>query len=379
MSSFMRRLVSLLLLPILLDFFPIFTSASPAPSPAPTTPKVFQSRSVRQAAANVNDTQILQFALALEYVENVFYNGYLDKFDDAAFAQAGYPPWVRKRFMQLVEHENTHVVFLKGVLGADAPLPCEYQYPVTTPQEFVTLAGVFEGGATAAYLGYANLLQDPDHITSAGSIVITECVCPSVSSLPLFSRFPSPSVIIIGIKEALLISHPIRSRHAAWIQSAVEKGAAWSTSFGTPLSLNNVYTLLSTFVVSCPSSNPVLPFRIFPQLAISPASPLPGSSISLAFNATAASNTGNSSTDAQQFLAIFSGLDTTFVPISTSTSTSADGNTTIVNTALIPDTLQGTAYAVVTNSDALPVTDATTLTGPAIFIFPLPSDAINSQ
>ena len=72
------------------------------------------------------DTQVLQFALTLEMLENHFYSEGLDKFDAAAFAAAGYPPWVRERFLQIQEHEATHVEFLSAALGDQAPQACVY-------------------------------------------------------------------------------------------------------------------------------------------------------------------------------------------------------------------------------------------------------------
>ena len=72
------------------------------------------------------DTQVLQFALTLENLESTFYNQALDRFDEQAFANAGYEPWVRGRFEQIREHEQTHVEFLAKALGNDAPQPCTY-------------------------------------------------------------------------------------------------------------------------------------------------------------------------------------------------------------------------------------------------------------
>ena len=73
------------------------------------------------------DTEILQFALNLEQLEITFYTEGLDKLDEKAFADAGYPPWVRARFLQIKEHEQTHVDFLKVALGDKAPQPCTYK------------------------------------------------------------------------------------------------------------------------------------------------------------------------------------------------------------------------------------------------------------
>ncbi|KAI0056480.1 hypothetical protein BV25DRAFT_1872741 [Artomyces pyxidatus] len=276
---------------------------------------------------------VLQFALGLEHVENNYYHKFMDMFDEAAFAAAGFPPWVRGRFVQIVQHEDTHVRFITAALGADAPLPCTYSFPVNTVTDFVTLSGVFEDGASAAYLGYANILQDDQLITNAGSIVVTE------------------------------------TRHATWIDSAVTKGQPWSGSFQTPLALGNVFSLLSEFTVACPDTNPKLPFVAHTPISFTPAAPVPGSDIALAFNTTAA----KISADDKLFLAVFSGLNTTFVPLETSSVLSGTAK------AKLPVGLQGTAYAVVTNVDSTPIPDTATLTAPAILIFPFDSQANNEQ
>ena len=72
------------------------------------------------------DTDVLQYALTLEHLENAFYTEGLDKLDEQAFADAGYPPWVRARFEQIKGHEATHVQVLSAALGDVATKPCTY-------------------------------------------------------------------------------------------------------------------------------------------------------------------------------------------------------------------------------------------------------------
>lgn len=72
------------------------------------------------------DTQILQFAMTLELLENAFYTQGLSMFNESDFEAAGFPFWVRNRFEQIAEHEATHVDLLRSILGSDAPEACEY-------------------------------------------------------------------------------------------------------------------------------------------------------------------------------------------------------------------------------------------------------------
>lgn len=76
--------------------------------------------------STITETQILQFALTLEHIENTFYTQALQRFDDSAFQQAGFPSFVRGRFQQISDHEQSHVQLLTGILGSDAPAACNY-------------------------------------------------------------------------------------------------------------------------------------------------------------------------------------------------------------------------------------------------------------
>ena len=72
------------------------------------------------------DALVLNYALTLELIETSFYSGALAKFDEAAFANASFPPFVRNRFVQIGEHEMTHAQLLSTVLGSQATQPCNY-------------------------------------------------------------------------------------------------------------------------------------------------------------------------------------------------------------------------------------------------------------
>ncbi len=80
----------------------------------------------REDAVAPSDTQILQYALTLEHLENAFYKKGLESYDNHAFVQAGMPSWERGRLAQIGQHETSHVKFLTDALGSGAPQPCEY-------------------------------------------------------------------------------------------------------------------------------------------------------------------------------------------------------------------------------------------------------------
>ena len=90
------------------------------------------------ALYTLSDTAVLNFALTLEHLENAFYTKALGMFDEAAFAAAGLPPWARGRFVQIGDHEKTHVAFLTQALGDKATQPCTYDLyvPLSPPCAF---------------------------------------------------------------------------------------------------------------------------------------------------------------------------------------------------------------------------------------------------
>lgn len=75
---------------------------------------------------NLSDIEILNFALTLEHLESAFYTQGLAKYSEQNFLDAGLEPWARGRFVEIAEHESTHVSFLTKALGDAAVKPCEY-------------------------------------------------------------------------------------------------------------------------------------------------------------------------------------------------------------------------------------------------------------
>ncbi|KAH9912573.1 ferritin-like domain-containing protein [Fomitopsis serialis] len=285
---------------------------APTPGPAPT------------------QTNVLQFALSLEYLESAFYSGALAQYDAQAFADAGFPSWVRGRFEQIAQHEQTHVSTLQNALGDQAPQACQYSFgrltdaesPYTDPRSFVSLSFAIEGVGAAAYLGASKFIDDKDTLGVAASIL------------------------------------SIEERQVAWVSSAVLKQQPWDGPFETPLSPSGAYSLASQFITSCPSSNPPLPVTPFPALSVSNASPWPGSTINLTFD--------NSNNADAAYAVWLNGLDAVFTPL--------DGN----GQTTVPDGLHGTVYVGVASSEQTPMSDASMVTGLAIVQMPFDSTAVEA-
>ncbi|MEJ7570265.1 MAG: ferritin-like domain-containing protein [Gaiellaceae bacterium] len=123
-----------------------------------------------------SDIAILNFALTLEYLEAAFY------------AQANQNKILKGELNRystvLAQHENTHVQFLRKVLGAKAVAKPKFDFKdtVTNPAKFAATAQVLEDTGVHAYLG-----QVPNIKTKA---------------------------VLIGAGRIL----PVEARHAAWIR-----------------------------------------------------------------------------------------------------------------------------------------------------------------
>ncbi|KAH7925914.1 hypothetical protein BV22DRAFT_1128591 [Leucogyrophana mollusca] len=265
-------------------------------------------------------TQILNYALTLEHLENAFYAHGLEKYDESDFINIGLPKTARGRFAQIAAHEATHVSFLESALGREATRPCTYKFPDTDAKSFAAVSYLLENVGTSAYTGAAQYLSGST-ITAAAAILAVE------------------------------------ARHAAWVNSDVLGADPWNTAFDTPLDLNQIYTLASSVITSCPSSNPALPVKAFPALEFPPASS-PGSFVQVSFHRPLP--------PLLLYVAFVSGLETKIVPLAP------------LNSVKIPDDLEGVVYAVIT-SDPFKLSDDVTIAGPAFLSFDFgPGSAMES-
>lgn len=136
----------------------------------------------------------------------------------------------------------------------------------------------------------------------------------------------------------------------------------------TPLDLNQVFTLASGIIVSCPSTNTPLPVSAFPPLTVTSAtaganasSIVPGSAISLNFTLPSSSSYAS---DEQLYATFLTGLDEIFVPLEGSSAP---------YTVSIPEELRGFVFLVITDT-AESSDDTATVAGPAMFNFAFDSN-----
>lgn len=147
-------------------------------------------------AAAVTDTDILNFALNLEYLEAEFYNyavngkgvaslgvGVSGSGDSGATSGGKQvrivDRWMKATADQLAYDELTHVQLLRTALGKDAVAKPAINLDALgtgfgDPMEFLLLARAFEDTGVSAYGGAAPLIQSKDILGTAARILAAE-------------------------------------------------------------------------------------------------------------------------------------------------------------------------------------------------------------
>ncbi|OBT86596.1 hypothetical protein VE02_05100 [Pseudogymnoascus sp. 03VT05] len=276
----------------------------------------------KKQAPAITDSDILNYALTLEHLEDTFYRQGLANFTQQQFADAGYDATFYSNIKRVSSDETNHVKFLTSTLNAAGATPvaeCTYAFGVTDVNMFVATASILEGVGVSAYLGAAADIMSKEYLTDAGSILTVE------------------------------------ARHSSYLRSAL-KQAPFAQPFDTPLTIDEVYTLAAAFITSCPSSNPKLPVKAFPTLTLDPTSPMPVKAGSVVTLLTSGSTLKAANGVATVYAAFISVTGPTFVK-----ATPVAGGFSVT----IPEGFNGQSYAVLTGSNET-VTDDTTAAGPAI-------------
>ncbi|KFA50660.1 hypothetical protein S40293_04870 [Stachybotrys chartarum IBT 40293] len=194
-----------------------------------------------RSCVKITDADILNYALTLEHLEDNFYRQGLANFTEAQFADAGFDSTLYNNIRTISSDESAHVNFLTSALEAAGAVPveaCTYSFGVTDVNSFLVTASILEGVGVSAYLGAAADIMSKAYLTAAGSILTVE------------------------------------SRHSSYIRATIDQ-KPFPQPFDAPLSLNQVFSLASLFITSCPESNPPLPVMAFPVLALDPTTPAP--------------------------------------------------------------------------------------------------------
>jgi hypothetical protein len=163
-----------------------------------------------------NPTEVVNYALTLEHIENTFYKGVAD-FAEADFGALGYQMGVRDRIVAIGDHEQQHVDALMAVvdqLGGEPVEQAEYDFGYTTLEEFLMVAATLEGVGVAAYGGAAQYLQGENDLLTAA-----------------------------------LTIHGVEARHAAYL-NVMTGGNPFPEAFETPMTPAEVLEAATPFFVS---------------------------------------------------------------------------------------------------------------------------------
>jgi rubrerythrin len=131
----------------------------------------------------VSTVDVLNYALTLEHLENVFYQQGLQTFSKQELAQfadrfAGQTRESTLRFFQAIQsHEQAHVDQLSQVitdLGGTPVEACTYDFGYQSAGEFAAVAQALENTGVSAYNGAINLLENDELLTAAATIATVE-------------------------------------------------------------------------------------------------------------------------------------------------------------------------------------------------------------
>ncbi|KAF1730427.1 Protein rds1 [Beauveria bassiana] len=270
----------------------------------------------------ITDADILQYALTLEHLEDTFYRDGLAKYSEQDFNSAGFDSKVYNNIKTIASDEAAHVDFLtKGLqaAGANPVAACTYDFGYKDVKSFLATASILEGVGVSAYLGAAADIMSKAYLTAAGSILTVE------------------------------------SRHSSYIRASLDQ-KPFPQPFDTPLSYNEVYSLASGFIKSCPETNPPLPVKAFPAVAVAADTKMPikaGDEIVLQTPGYQLQGANSDTKIYAAFIAVTGPVFVDAVPV--------DGGFKVQ----IPEGFAGQTYAVLTScKDA--VNDDTIAAGPAI-------------
>jgi len=126
-----------------------------------------------QTEDNLDDLEIFQFALTLEYLEAAFY--------EEAVSKGDFGGEVGTYAKTLRDHEVAHVAAIQDAItaagGEPVPEP-EFDFKNTTSDEatFLETSVVLEETGVGAYLGAAPSISNVDFLASAASILVVEAL-----------------------------------------------------------------------------------------------------------------------------------------------------------------------------------------------------------
>ena len=273
--------------------------------------------------------------MTLEHLEATFYAEGLKNYTHQDFLDAGFPDPFYSNLQQVASDEKSHVDFLTKALsgmcdnsigvtsssnigfiaaGANPVNACTYAFPAVDAKTFVTTANILEGVGVSAYTGAAAKIANDKYLTAAASI--------------------------LGVE----------GRHSSYFRALL--GEVPFQPFEVPLNFDEVYTVASAFIASCPKSNGKLPVKAFPSLTATSS----GETVMCGSMVTLKAGEGYMEMDN-----VYAAFITVNGPVWADLKPKGNGEFTVT----VPEDIMGQSYVVLTKGNKH-VTDENICAGPAI-------------
>jgi len=157
----------------------------------------------------INDIQVLNYALTLEHLEYAFYRDGLNIFDSNAFTNGGFNSTVYDYFTMIRGHEQNHVDTLTNVILQRSGTPvgeCTYNFApaYVSVAAFVATARILENTGVSAYDGAINRITELGLQTAAATIATVEARHASYLNL-LNDINPFPSAFDNATEPAVIV------------------------------------------------------------------------------------------------------------------------------------------------------------------------------
>ena len=177
------------------------------------------------------DYESLALALYQEWIELDLFNWGLATFSDDDFSASGLGPEDRELIRFMAQQEVGHATLITNILGAEAPVQCTYNYPISTAREFVDFCQRLTRFGESGVYGFLGHLGSGEVATLLLQSITTEA-----RQQMIFRQWSG------------LFPMPV------WFEVGIPQSWAW--------------TLLAPYISSCPANQTRLAWQNFPALYV---------------------------------------------------------------------------------------------------------------
>lgn len=205
-----------------------------APEPAPYTPAGgLGTNGTLPVYRPISDFDYESLALALyqEWIELDLFHWGLAKFSVEDFEEAGLTAEDRYLLEFMADQEVGHATLITNILGAEAPVQCTYNYPVSNVREYIDFCQKLTRFGESGVYGFLNHLDSRE----SGQLLL-QSISTEARQQMIFRQFEG------------LFPMPV------WFEVGIPQSWAW--------------TLLAPYISSCPADQTRLIWQNMPSLNI---------------------------------------------------------------------------------------------------------------